>query len=474
MIKSRFFIPKKLVINGGNPVAGSVDISGAKNSILGLMCASLLTNEPVILHNVPNISDVLELGRILIELGVDVRYNFRQKILYLHAAKITNNIVSQKASHIRASYYLWGSLLARFRYTKEFDSLKVYVPGGCSFGGKRPTDFHEDLIRSVLGASIEEENSDKGNYLIFTLPHKNPETVRPIYTTLRVSHGATFHWLLAVAGAQDAKMIYNASLEPEVSNLVNMLQQMGLGLSGNESTGIIYDGKNKSLLSGGNFYVIPDRIEAATYALLALGTKGEIQLNGINFEHCRPWFSQLNKMFKSGIFYSPDRTQLSFNFRNRPDFDGILMQMTPFPGAETDIQQIWTPVLGLAQTDSLITDAIWPGRDGHLKEMRKFGLNCDSEKIDIVTSQVIANKEALLVKIYPSKYHSADVEGMDLRGTAGLIITAAIADGKSTIETPSYALRGYPNLVHNLQNIGIDIQASAEGEDIELLPYYEA
>lgn len=114
----------------------------------------------------------LSLAWILIELGVDVRYNFRQKILYLHAAKITNNIVSQKASHIRASYYLWGSLLARFRYTKEFDSLKVYVPGGCSFGGKRPTDFHEDLIRSVLGASIEEENSDKGNYLIFTCPVK--------------------------------------------------------------------------------------------------------------------------------------------------------------------------------------------------------------------------------------------------------------------------------------------------------------
>lgn len=473
MLKSRFFIPEKLIINGGKPVAGSVDISGAKNSILGLMCASLLTDKPVILHNVPNISDVLELGQILIELGVDVRYNFRQKILYLHAAKISNNVVSQKASHIRASYYLWGSLLARFRYTKEFDSLKVYIPGGCSFGGKRPTDFHEDLIRSVLGASIEEENTDKGNYLIFTLPKKSPETVRPIYTTLRVSHGATFHWLLAVAGAQDVKMIYNASLEPEVSNLIDMLQQMGLGLTGSESTGIIYDGKNKSLLRGGSFYVIPDRIEAATYALLALGTKGEIQINGINFEHCRPWFSQLNKMFSSGIFYSPDRTQLSFNFCNRPKFNGVIMQMTPFPGAETDIQQIWTPILGLAENDSMITDAIWPGRDGHLKEMRKFGLRCENEKIDIVTSQVIANKEALIVKIHPSKYHGADVSGMDLRGTIGLILTAAVAEGKSTIKTPSYALRGYPNLVHNLQNIGIDIQTSAEGEDIELLPYYE-
>ena len=94
MLKSRFFIPEKLIINGGNPVAGSVDISGAKNSILGLMCASLLTNEPVILHNVPNISDVLELGQILIELGVDVRYNFRQKILYLHAAKIRSSTES--------------------------------------------------------------------------------------------------------------------------------------------------------------------------------------------------------------------------------------------------------------------------------------------------------------------------------------------------------------------------------------------
>ena len=474
MQKSRFFIPEKLIINGGNPISGSVDISGAKNSILGLMCASLLTKEPVVLHNVPNISDVLDLGHILMDLGVNVKYNSKQKILFLHAQKITNNVISKKANKIRASYYLWGSLLARFRYTEEFDCLKVSVPGGCSFGGKRPTDFHEDLIRSVIGASIEEEKNSEGDFLIFKLPKQTQTNTNPIYTTLKVSHGATFHWLLAVAGANEVKMMYNASLEPEVSNLIDMLQQMGLGLSGTERTGIIYDGKNNSLLNGGDFYVIPDRIEAATYALLALGTRGEVQINGICFEHCRPWFSQLQKMVKSGIFFSPDKTQLSFNFRNLKDYEGVIMQMSPFPGAETDIQQIWTPILGLAKSTSLISDTIWPGRDGHLKEMSKMGLVSESEKIEITTSQKIANKEALLIKIHPSKYHAANVSGMDLRGTAGLIILASIAHGKSLISTPSYALRGYPNLIQNLQNLGVNVETSLEGEEVDPLPYYEA
>lgn len=470
---SPFFIPQQLIINGGNPIEGSVDISGAKNSILGLMCAALLTSEPVIIHNTPYISDVLEMGQILMELGVDVRYNATQKTLYLHAEKIKNNILSKKAAHFRASYYLWGSLLARFRLTNEFSSIKVLIPGGCSFGGKRPTDFHEDLIRSIFGAEIVEETMDGHNYLNFKLPKKECESYNPIYSTLKVSHGATFHWLLSVAGANGVKMMYNTSLEPEVSNLIDMLKQMGLGISGSESTGIVYDGKNKSLLKGGDFYVIPDRFEAATYALLALGTKGEVQINGIKFEHCRPWFHQMSKMFNCGIFYSPDRTQLNFNFRNRPEFEGVIMQMSPFPGLETDAQQIWTPILSQAKSESIISDMIWPGRCVHLPEMANLGLKSEYQNLDIITTQEIANKNALLVKIKPSKLHNGDAQGKDLRGTVGLIITAAMAQGISHINNPSYALRGYPNLIANLQKLGVDVKVSEQGEVIEALPDYK-
>lgn len=468
---SPFFIPELLSIRGGNPVYGSVNISGAKNAILGLMAASLLTDEPVTINNVPYISDVLEMGHIMKELGVDVRYAPQKRILYLHARKITSNVISEKAVHFRASYYLWGSLLARFVHTGEFDSLKVLMPGGCSFGGKRRTDFHEQLIKSVFNAEISEEPYNSRHYLCFSLPKNKVLGGNPVYATFKASHGATYHWMLSVAGASEIKMMYNSSMEPEISNLMMMLQQMGLGLSGNERTGLIYDGKNRGLLHGGTFYAIPDRMEAATYALLAVGTKGEIQIENINFDNCRPWFSQLYNMFESGVYYSPDKTQLNLNFRNRADFSGVIMQMSPFPGMETDLQQIWTPILGQASSESFIADLIWPGRIAHLEQMRKFGLQTEAEQREVKVSQEMSDK-VLLVKIKPSQYKAADVEGMDLRGTMGLIIMAAMTEGKSKVTTPSYALRGYPNLIKNLQDLGVNISASAKGSKIEPLPEY--
>lgn len=468
---SPFFIPELLSIRGGNPVYGSVNISGAKNAILGLMAASLLTDEPVTINNVPYISDVLEMGHIMKELGVDVRYAPQKRILYLHARKITSNVISEKAVHFRASYYLWGSLLARFVHTGEFDSLKVLMPGGCSFGGKRRTDFHEQLIKSVFNAEISEEPYNSRHYLCFSLPKNKVLGGNPVYATFKASHGATYHWMLSVAGASEIKMMYNSSMEPEISNLMMMLQQMGLGLSGNERTGLIYDGKNRGLLHGGTFYAIPDRMEAATYALLAVGTKGEIQIENINFDNCRPWFSQLYNMFESGVYYSPDKTQLNLNFRNRSDFSGVIMQMSPFPGMETDLQQIWTPILGQASSESFIADLIWPGRIAHLEQMRKFGLQTEAEQREVKVSQEMSDK-VLLVKIKPSQYKAADVEGMDLRGTMGLIIMAAMTEGKSKVTTPSYALRGYPNLIKNLQDLGVNISASAKGSKIEPLPEY--
>lgn len=468
---SPFFIPELLSIRGGNPVYGSVNISGAKNAILGLMAASLLTDEPVTINNVPYISDVLEMGHIMKELGVDVRYAPQKRILYLHARKITSNVISEKAVHFRASYYLWGSLLARFVHTGEFDSLKVLMPGGCSFGGKRRTDFHEQLIKSVFNAEISEEPYNSRHYLCFSLPKNKVLGGNPVYATFKASHGATYHWMLSVAGASEIKMMYNSSMEPEISNLMMMLQQMGLGLSGNERTGLIYDGKNRGLLHGGTFYAIPDRMEAATYALLAVGTKGEIQIENINFDNCRPWFSQLYNMFESGVYYSPDKTQLNLNFRNRADFNGVIMQMSPFPGMETDLQQIWTPILGQATSESFIADLIWPGRIAHLEQMQKFGLQTEAEQREVKVSQEMTDK-VLLVKIKPSQYKAADVEGMDLRGTMGLIIMAAMTEGKSKVTTPSYALRGYPNLIKNLQDLGVNISVSAKGTKIEPLPEY--
>ena len=466
-----FFIPEQLTVHGGKPVQGTIKISGAKNSILGLMCASLLTDEVVTLRNVPYITDVLELGQIMRDIGVDVRFNPQERILKLHAAKIIKNEISHQAANFRASYYLWGSLLARFCRTGEFDNLKVCMPGGCSFGGKRPTDFHEELIKNVFGAeiSVETRENEKYSYLSFQLPKTESKDLCPIYTTFKSSHGATFHWLLSVAGSDSIKMMYNSSLEPEVSNLIDMLQKMGLGLTGNERTGIIYDGINRSLLKGVDFEVIPDRLEAATYALLALTTKGELQIEGINFEHCSPWLGQLTRMFDKGIYFSPDLTKLNLDFRNHNGYKGFIMQVTPFPGFETDLQQIWTPVMALAQTPSIISDLIWPGRSAHLAEMAKFGIKSDFHQFDIVSGQQATVKN-LLINIHPSEFKAARASGTDLRGTMALLLIAAAVNGTSKIDNPSFALRGYPDLLENFRRLGIEIEASDAGHSIPSLP----
>ena len=471
LLTDNFFIPDQLTIKGCTPIQGNMKVSGAKNSILGLMAASLLTDEVVILRNVPYITDVLEMGQIMLDIGVDVRFNPKERILRLHAAKITKNEISHQAANFRASYYLWGALLARFRRTNEFDSLKVCMPGGCTFGGKRPTDFHEELIKSVFGAEItvETRDNEKYSYLSFKLPKKEPNDICPIYTTFKSSHGATFHWLLSVSGSNNVKMMYNSSLEPEVSNLITMLQKMGLGLTGSERTGIIYDGTNKDLLHGVDFEVIPDRLETATYALLTLGTRGELQLEGINFEHCSPWLGQLTRMFDKGIYFSPDLTKLNLDFRDCKDFKGFIMQVTPFPGFETDLQQIWTPIMAQATSPSIISDLIWPGRSAHLAEMSKFGLKSDFHQFDIISGQQAIIKN-LNINIYPSKMHSAQAKGTDLRGTMALLLLAASVKGTSKIDNPSFALRGYPNLINNFKKLGINIKASDSGYDIKALP----
>ena len=472
MTNQDFFIPDELYITGGKSTMGEVETSGAKNAILGLMAAALLTDEEIVLNNVPNITDVIDMGHIMKDLGVNIRFNPEKKKLYLHAKKINKNTLSLTASKFRASYYLWGSLLARFRHTKEFDSLKVCLPGGCSFGGQRPTDFHEKLIKNVFNADIKEEKIKGEDYLVITLPKKEKEDENPIYSTLKVSHGATFHWLLSVAGTKNLKVMYNTSLEPEVSNLVSMLQGMGLSLDGNERTGLISHGNSGKLLKGGEFSVIPDRLEAATYALLALGTRGAIRIKGITYEHCTPWLSLLNKIDNSNIYYNEDKTEVVLDFHNVKGFDGLTMQMSPFPGMETDVQQIWAGVLGQAKTESVIIDIIWPGRSISLKEMQNFGLKSEFYQTDVDIGQGIFFP-ALVAKIKPSELRSGKAEGMDLRGTAGLIVLASSVKGKSTILEPGYSLRGYPNLVENLKNLGLDISQSKQGKLVESLPNYK-
>ncbi|MDR2770080.1 MAG: hypothetical protein LBB08_01365, partial [Rickettsiales bacterium] len=365
-------IPDFIDITGGRPLApgARVGISGAKNEVLGAMCAAVLTDGPVTLCNVPFITDVLDLAAVLRGVGADVEYAPHEKRMRIHAKRITSNILPDEALKFRASYYVWGALLSRFARTGEWGSLKIRIPGGCSFGGARAIDFHIRLLQNALGARLAET----ADSLEFVLPSGAAAPGGPVFHTPIFSHGATFHWMLATALGRGPKVFYNASLEPEVPHLLAMLNRMGANFRGRGSLAIMNSGFGGGLLGGGEFSIMPDRIETGFYALLAMALRSRITLGGTNAESCRPWLNSVMEIAKKGcVEISAD--EMRFDFRALPGFEGRNYVMSPIPGKETDMQQIWTPVLSMAKSPSAIYDPIWPGRTGHIAEMAKFGID---------------------------------------------------------------------------------------------------
>ena len=444
--------PEYIEINGGKPLAvgAAVHISGAKNEVLGAMCAAILTDKPVIFNNVPFITDVLDMCEIMRGIGIDIEYNPQQRRLQIHAKQIRNNTLPDHALKFRASYYIWGAILARFQKTGEFKSLKIKIPGGDAFSGIRSINYHTDLIKNIFGADIIESADN----LEFILPKTFDPTACPIYSTLQVSHGATFHWLLSVALSPHLKMMYNASLEFEVPHLVEILNKMGATIRGTNTTAITNFGFHGSLLGGGVFDILPDRLETGFYALLAMALKSKIKLTGTHSQSCRPWLNSVIEI-AGGKCCNIGSNLIIFDFTNFSEFDGRNYIMSPIPGKETDMQQLWTPILATARTPSKIYDPVWIGRIEHLPEMRKFGLQLEHRTVKINNSVA---SQASEITIHPSRVQEANASGMDIRGTAGLIICAAMAKGISRIDNPKFALRGYPNLIQNLREIGIDVK----------------
>jgi UDP-N-acetylglucosamine 1-carboxyvinyltransferase len=401
------------------------------------------------------------MGKILIDLGVELDYDPAVKVMHLNAKNITSNKLSPEAAKFRGSYYLWGALLSRFGITGEFNSLMVHSPGGDGFSGIRKNDYHINLLENMFGAKISKTKDN----IKFSLPAKANKIASTIYSTDKPSHGATFHWMLGSALNQN-KYIYNASLEYEVPHLLGILNAMGANLRGTNSTAIgSFERKNGGLLKGGDFKIMPDRIEAGSYAIMALAARQKIIIKDMDINSCRPWLNSIigiagrNRVKKT-------ENEISFDFTNL-EFPGQRFIMSPVPGKETDLQQIWTAALGTAASQSEILDPIWIGRHEHIPEFKQFGLNADFDHIRI-QSQI--TPEALRIRINPSAIHSADASGTDLRGTFGAIVLATMANGTSIINEPRYALRGYPNLIYNLQKLGIVVQLSSSGTMLSPLP----
>lgn len=414
---------ESLVINGGVSLNGEVEISGAKNSAVAILPASILASEGnCIINNVPNIEDVHCLERILEGLGCTVN-KIKNNTLNINSSDITNfSAVSEDVNKMRASYYFIGALLARFK------RAKVKMPGGC-YIGNRPIDQHIRGFKA-LGAKVTIDNgciNIEANKLYGT----------DIFFDV-ISVGATINVMIAATMAEGVTVLKNVAKEPHVVDVANFLNKMGANIIG-AGTDIIKI-KGVERLIGCNYSIIPDQIEAGTFMIAAAATKGDVTVKNVIPRHLDPISLKLKEM---GVLikYNEDSIRVICD----KDLKAANIITDTYPGFPTDIQQPITSLLCIAEGKSLVIERIWESRYGHVSELIKMGAKIRVE-----------DRVAVIDGI--NHLNGAKVLATDLRAGAALIIAALSANGESRIEGVEHIDRGYPNIERKFRLLGAHIR----------------
>ena len=409
---------RRIAIEGKRILNGDVFIQGSKNSALGVIAASLLTKDKVIIQNVPKIQDVFELIEIIKLLNVKV--DFVENILIIDSSNIEyKSLINECVKKIRASYYFMGVMLALF------NECEIFSPGGCNLGN-RPIDMHLDSFVK-LGVEITCDND------VYKMKKINKE--KDIIEFKQKSVGATINTLLFSSSLNKEIMLKNISIEPEVMQVIEALRLMGVSLEVKEDTCVI---KGRYKKNGFMISIIPDRIEAGTYALIGAALADKIRIHNVEIEHIKYLLDLFEKI---NVKYEINRKTLIVY---KSDIKGINIKTEPYPGFPTDLQQPLTVLLTTASEDSVIQETIYKDRYAHVKELNKMGAD-----IEIVDDEYLIKGNKTLV--------GSDLSGKDLRGGASLIFAALLAKEKSKIEGLKYIERGYFNIIENLKSLGANI-----------------
>ncbi|MBK8946378.1 MAG: UDP-N-acetylglucosamine 1-carboxyvinyltransferase [Ignavibacteriae bacterium] len=412
----------KFVIHGGNPLTGSVEISGAKNSALALMPAVLLNNGVNKISNVPEVNDIFTMSKLLNQLGIKSEFNNQEIILD------SSNIISQTAPYehvkkMRASVYVLGPLLTKYGYAK------VSLPGGCAWG-PRPINLHLEAMKK-LGAEIE---LDEG-YIIA----KSRKLIGARLNFDISSVGATGNALMAAVLAKGETLITNAAAEPEITQLAQLLVSMGAKIEGIGSNILEIQGVDN--LSPANVYNIPDRIEAGTLLIAAAMTRGKIELTNSNSKHLN---LVIQKLEDSGVKLSYNNNIMSLDASNI-DAKSIDVTTGVYPGFPTDMQAQWTSYMAIVNGSCKITDTIYLDRFKHIPELNRLGAD-----IEILGNSAIVNG----VK----KLKGATVMSTDLRASASLVLAGLVAEGTTEVLRIYHLDRGYQRIEEKLRKLGAQIE----------------
>lgn len=411
----------KFIINGGKRLAGTVNISGAKNAAVAIIPATILADGPCTLYNVPEINDVSIDLRILTEMGAEVKI-LNKNTIRIDTAHIRDMVVPyEMARSMRASYYFLSTMLNRF------NRARVSMPGGCDLGD-RPIDQHLKCFKA-LGAdySIEHGIVDiQADKLIGT----------QIYFD-RVTVGATINAILAACKAEGLTILENAAKEPHIVDLANFLNSMGADIMGAGTDVIKIRGVNK--LHGTEYTIIPDQIEAGTYMIAAAATKGDVIINNIIPKHLEPITSKLRKI---GVVIEEHDEFLRVIGQEK--YEKTTVKTMPHPGFPTDMQPQLTALLTMAKGTSIVTESMFDNRFRYVDELRRMGADIS-----------VDGKVAIIEGV--EHLTGAPVKASDLRAGAALIIAGLSTEGTTEIEDIFHIERGYEDMEIKLRNLGADI-----------------
>ncbi len=428
----------KIKIRGGNQLNGKIFISGAKNAALPLITASLLTDEKIKLSNMPILSDIKSLNKLLLELGTEIEekdefQNGYSSKTYIYQTKNFKSLIApyDYVRKMRASYYVLGPILARIGH------VELSLPGGCAIGA-RPMDIHLSSLEQ-MGATIEIKNG----YVIADAPNglKGAHIIFP-----KASVGATCNILMAATLAKGETLIENVAQEPEIADLIDLLIKMGANIEGKNTSQLKIIGVKK--LKGAEHHVLPDRIEAGSYAIAAAITKGKIELMGAIAEHLK---TPLNILRNMDIKITEKANSIVVDARNA-DMQGQDIMTDYYPGFPTDLQAQFMALMTVVPGASMVTENIWENRFMHVPELMRMGANIN----------VHGHASAIVRGV--KKLSGAPVMATDLRASFALILAGLAADGETIVNRVYHLDRGYEKLEEKLKSVGADIERIKEDD----------
>ncbi len=421
---------EQYVIKGGNPLVGEVTIGGAKNAALGILAAAIMSDEDVIIDNLPDVSDINVLLQAIASIGAGV-VRINRNAVKINGKNIYSHCIDDGfIRKIRASYYLLGALLGKY------NEAEVALPGGCNIGS-RPIDQHLKGFRA-LGAKVDIKNS----MIIAKAEHLK---ARHIYLDV-VSVGATINIMMAAAMAEGRTILENSAKEPHIVDVANFLNSMGADIKGAGTDVIRIQGVKK--LHGTEYTIIPDQIEAGTFMCAAVATQGDVTVKHVIPKHLESISAKLIEM-GAEIEELDDAVRVVASKRLQP----TNIKTLPYPGFPTDMQPQAAIALALADGTSIITESIFENRFRYVDELARMGARIKVE-----------GNAAIIIGI--PKYKGAHMNAPDLRAGAALVIAALAADGISTVDSIGYIQRGYEDFEGKLRSLGACIEKVDNDRDL--------